>query len=346
MNVLVIQSILPHYRIPVFNELNRQTSFQITVAHSGNSGDGTHQFQVERLPVIDFGAGHFQRRTIGLAREYDVVIARDSPRVLNSLLLAVMHSSPLILWGHGLGTSMLAPLGRTIIQWMIRRADAAIFYGQNARQYYLDQGLPSEKLFVAPNTQKVENMGFNSDAQRSSFLFVGRLRPIKRIKDLLRAFAAIRITLPSTIGVEIVGEGPQRSVLKQLSKDLGIADRVTFHGAVFDDQKLKHIFQRSLAYVSPGHVGLGVLHSFAYGVPVVTRRSYVHAPEYHNIEDGRTGFLYDGSVDSLADILQALAQEPDLSEEVGRRGFEHYRDKRQLDDMIEGFVDAIEWVTQ
>jgi glycosyltransferase involved in cell wall biosynthesis len=241
---------------------------------------------------------------------------------------------------------VLAPLGRTIIQWMIGRVEAAIFYGENARQYYLDQGLSSEKLFVAPNTQEVENMGFNPDVQRSSFLFVGRLQSRKRVKDLLHAFAAVEGTVPPSIEVEIVGDGPQRAMLQQLCHDLGIIERVTFHGALFDDEELKPIFQRSFAYVSPGHVGLGVLHSFAYGTPVVTRRSHAHAPEYHNIEDGRTGFLYDGSVDSLANVLQTLVEQPDLSEEAGRRGFEHYRDNRQVGDMIEGFTSAINSVTQ
>ncbi|MFF1675203.1 glycosyltransferase [Streptomyces sp. NPDC058256] len=69
--------------------------------------------------------------------------------------------------------------------------------------------------------------------QEARVLFVGRLDKEKNIHELLRALAL----LPGVRG-EIVGEGSCRRALEELAHDLGIADRVTFHGLATDQEAL------------------------------------------------------------------------------------------------------------
>ncbi len=80
-------------------------------------------------------------------------------------------------------------------------------------------------------------------------LFVGRLEPMKGVETLLEAFAVMvrrthhdsfaAVTLSSSKGdaahLRIVGDGSLRSSLERRAQELGIADRVTFAGAVSHD---------------------------------------------------------------------------------------------------------------
>ena len=69
------------------------------------------------------------------------------------------------------------------------------------------------------------------------------------------------------------------SSLRELVRELDLESQVEFF-LNFDDFVLKSHFSNAIAYVSPGHVGLGVVHAFAYGVPVITISSFKHAPEF------------------------------------------------------------------
>ena len=70
------------------------------------------------------------------------------------------------------------------------------------------------------------------DANR--LVFVGRLTTEKHIDVVLRAMAKLDPALDVTF--DIVGSGDQRRNLEQLTHELGIDDRVTFHGHTSDDE--------------------------------------------------------------------------------------------------------------
>jgi hypothetical protein len=108
---------------------------------------------------------------------------------------------------------------------------------------------------------------------------------------------------------------------------------------VYDQKELRHIFQRCFAFVSPGHVGLAVLHSFAYGIPPLTRRVSNHAPEFHHIRDRENGLLFDGTLEDLAEKMASLST-GSLSYNLGKNGFEYYQSNCTLDKATDGIVAA------
>jgi hypothetical protein len=84
-----------------------------------------------------------------------------------------------------------------------------------------------------------------------------------------------------------------------------------------------------------------VLHAFAYGVPVVTRRSERHAQEFGNVRDGVNALLYD-EPDELAGILVRLANDGGLVGRLGAHGYSLYVRERRIEHMVAGFCAAIE----
>ena len=72
-------------------------------------------------------------------------------------------------------------------------------------------------------------------AGRPAVLFVGRLDAEKNVHELLEATVA----LPPEVRVELVGDGSERARLEALAARLGIAERVTFHGFVPDEELVR-----------------------------------------------------------------------------------------------------------
>ena len=60
-------------------------------------------------------------------------------------------------------------------------------------------------------------------------LFVGRLNKQKGIELLLHALSRIPDT---SVGLDVVGDGDDRAALEELSRALGLGDRVRWHGAL------------------------------------------------------------------------------------------------------------------
>ena len=126
----------------------------------------------------------------------------------------------------------------------------------------------------------------------------------------------------------VVGDGPERAALGALAGRLGVADRVTFAGAVAHDEVARYVAlgeimampNRRLPDGEDEGFGLVFLEANACGKPVIAGRAG-GAPEV--VRDGVNGLLVDG--DDAADVARALRRlltDPALAEALGERGRE------------------------
>jgi glycosyltransferase involved in cell wall biosynthesis len=148
-------------------------------------------------------------------------------------------------------------------------------------------------------------------------LFVGRLDEEKRVHELLGALAL----LPN-LRAEIVGDGSCRTDLVALAGRLGIADRVTFHGFVSDDD-LVEAYRRCSAFCMPGVAelqSLATMEAMAAGRPVVAADA-VALP--HLVVPGHNGWLFPpGDINALAERLAALFADPATLARMGAASHE------------------------
>jgi glycosyltransferase involved in cell wall biosynthesis len=99
-------------------------------------------------------------------------------------------------------------------------------------------------------------------------LYVGRIIRTKGLRDVIRAMALLR-DLP--VVLDVVGDGRDRLTCEATVRDLGLQDRVTFHGSVarsvvdgFYDRADIFVFP---SYREPG--GSVVLEAMGFGLPLV-----------------------------------------------------------------------------
>jgi len=341
VNVLVLQGELPRYRLPVFEQLASLAELDVSVLcgidHTAGKRTETTPLSVLVTPISNLGPFRWHRGLWRHVRAADVLVVMFDARWLSCMVAALLFPRKTVLWGHGMGRSGLANRLRL---FLARRAAAVLVYEEGGRAAFVQAGCDAARVIVAGNTVEVMNPQRKCGV-RTQFLFVGRLQARKRINDLLQVFSEIQHHLPPQIGLTIVGEGDQRESLETMAARLGIAARVEFTGAIYDDKELEGHYARAIAYVSPGDVGLSVLHAFGHGVPVIAGVSSSHGPEVENISQDVNGLIYKDTGE-LGRILLQLSMDQTLAERWGRAALAHYQGKRTIRHMVEKFKSAIE----
>lgn len=99
-------------------------------------------------------------------------------------------------------------------------------------------------------------------------LYVGRIIRTKGLLDVIRALDQLR-DLP--VILDVVGEGADRSACEDTARELGLAERVVFHGAV-SRTAVNAFYERADIFVFPSYREPGgsvVLEAMAAGLPVI-----------------------------------------------------------------------------
>ncbi len=145
-----------------------------------------------------------------------------------------------------------------------------------------------------------------------SVLFVGRLDAEKNLDQLLRALAP----LPH-VHADLVGDGTRRRDLETLAADLGVADRVVFHGFVSDAELVRR-YAAADVFCMPGTAelqSLTTMEAMAAGLPVVAADALALP---HLVHHGENGYLFEpGAITTISRWLAELAADPAARTRMG-----------------------------
>lgn len=148
-------------------------------------------------------------------------------------------------------------------------------------------------------------------------LFVGRLTGEKHVEVILKALSLIDPKLD--VQFDIVGGGDQRRHLEHVARDLGVADRVVFHGRV-SDEELREMYSRASVFVIASVAELqsiATMEAMASGLPVIGADAMALP---HLIHDGENGYLFTpGDAVELAEkMTRVLTADPAEYERMKR----------------------------
>jgi glycosyltransferase involved in cell wall biosynthesis len=327
--VIILQNYVPHYRKPVYNNLSLK--YDVTILHSGNpsitENDSFKEIIVKSHKIWKF---HLQSGVIKTLRanKYDTVIAMFDLAWISYMLINFIFPNRIIYWGNRYSSNFFINLFRTLI---MRTSKSNILYSEIEIERMIASGIDEKKIFIAHNTILIPNKENCSNILKDRFLFVGRAQKRKKVDLLIKAFK-----------LYIIGEGEENHNLKKYVNKLSLNDRIIFTGKIHDDTELKKHFSKSYAYISPGPVGLGVLHSFSYGVPVVTLDYGKHGPEFSNIIDQENGLLFN-NLNELESIMINLVKNKKNTKRLASNAFSHYNTKRNINVMVDGIIEAINY---
>ena len=136
-------------------------------------------------------------------------------------------------------------------------------------------------------------------------------RKVKRVQDVVKIFAGVRAQMPAKL--LMVGDGPERPVMEEMIKELGLDEDVRFLGKQEQMEEILVVSDLFLLTSDYESFGLSALEAMAARMPVISTNAG-GLPEV-NVE-GKTGFLSDvGDVAGMtANALKVLSDETLLAE--------------------------------
>lgn len=157
-------------------------------------------------------------------------------------------------------------------------------------------------------------------------VFVGRLVEEKGVQDLIRAVSIIVPKFPDITAL-IIGEGQDRYALENMSKMLGLSDRVIFIGWVRPDVVPAYLAAGDI-FVGPSKEardgwieaqGLTVIEAMMAKTPVITTQI---GGIVDSVKHGETGLLVnEESPDEIAKAIERLVREPFLVDHLCGQGY-------------------------
>ena len=322
MKNALITNILSHYREPIYSKMI-ENGFDIY-------GDTENPLGIKPIE-IDKKVGYFrvknkyfknivfwQNDVIRLVfKRYDSFILLADVFSISSwffLIVSRLKNKKVFLWGHGfLGKESF--FKRKLRLTFFNLADGIFVYGHRGERILKEQGY-KKHISVIYNSlnynyqnsllkstdkkklQEIKNQLF--DDNNEILLYSGRITIEKKLDQLIDAAYILREKYNKAVNVLFIGAGGDIERLREYSKLKGV--NCNFYGACYDERDLSYLFQLSTLCVAPSHIGLTGIHSFTYGLPVITHNDFdTQMPEFEVIEDGVNGYFFKkNNIDDLA----------------------------------------------
>ncbi len=168
-------------------------------------------------------------------------------------------------------------------------------------------------------------------------LAVGRLTYYKGFEYLIRATAMVEAAR-----VSIVGSGDKEKELKTLAARLGLENRVVFHGALSDQELIKHFSQCDCVCLP------SIERTEAFGMVLLEAMYFAKATLVSDVpgsgmgwvvEDGVTGIkVAPANPESLAKALDYMAKNRDSVEKMGQCGKEKFARQFEIGHSVDSLI--------
>ena len=365
--VLIVQSVMKHYRVPFFTGLHaalQRDGIDLTVAYSDPNRIHSSRGDNAELPET------FGRRVKGywladrllyqpIWREVaraDLVIAGPEIKYLINpilLLMSMLRMKTVAFWG--LGPNMhpdRSPLAEWIKGRFFTKVDWWFAYTDSVANYLRKEGMPANRITNVQNaTDTVELRRLMKEipdeevsAAREILtgtrdpvigLYCGLIGGIKALPLLLDAARLARSTCPH-FHLVLIGNGPDRPWLEK-----AVAGEPWIHylGSKYGRESALY-YRMSDVFLLAGTAGLAVVDSFAAGLPLLATRLATHPPEISYITEGENGQLVPHDAEAFAGAIVDIVSNPSLITKL-RRGARESGSQYTMEAMVENFRSGV-----
>lgn len=191
-------------------------------------------------------------------------------------------------------------------------------------------GVASPKKFSKEDIRDFQ-MKYNIDPNLKTIAYVGRLAPEKRIDGYLTCCKEL-IDKGNNLNYLVVGSGDEEDSLKELSKKLGIENKINFVGFINPVDIVYSVIDLLLLTSDTEGTPRSVLEAMAAGVPVVA----TNVGGLHEIIDGNNGYLVEkGGYNTMAQKVDRLIKDENKMNELSKNAKETIKKFFNIKDMQE-----------
>jgi colanic acid/amylovoran biosynthesis glycosyltransferase len=227
---------------------------------------------------------------------------------------------PFVITFHGLPPPGVALLPEQMRAEYVDAADVILVNTEFAKRQYVHLGAPADKIQILPQGIVTNDYIFSTKEKPLDkpiqILTVGRFHADKGHKYVLHALPEL-IKRGHKIHYTMVGTGPDKALLEQISTELGLQDVVSFHTSI-SEAALKDIYAKSHIFILPSLKAIDGFHEETQGVAIqeaqasgliVVATKVGGIPEC--VEDGKSAFLIeDRNAEAITDKLQWIIDNP------------------------------------
>ena len=343
--ILLISNRVMHYRSRIYNkffDLFKQNGYEFHVA--------SNDFQKVDFPIrfIRHDVPFCTKNYIKLINEIKPDVCINFLHLKDKLIIPLTFycrwkKIPMIYWNHGINIKTPdAKLKNAIFHFIHTISNAIILYSPAQLKYLSKKN--QQKTFIAKNTLDFSDVEKNAlrapdevkrfygIKEKKVLLYISRILPYKGLDILLQQFKDCK-----DIALVIVGGGineQQQSIIDSTPHYYYLGEK---YGNDVDE-----IYQMGDVFSTPGHIGLALNQAMFWGKPVVVLNK-IHAPEIIYLKQGENGFIVESEAELKSKILE-ICNDDDLRNRLSASARRTYETEMQIENMFQGFIDAIHFV--
>jgi glycosyltransferase involved in cell wall biosynthesis len=350
--VLLVSNKVFHYRVSNYNYFARRFreldwEFCVRSNELERSNPYPLEFDFREVP---FSFGAYKREIEALNPDVVILFLHLKDTMIWPLLHWLkLRGIPTVYWNKGVNLEVRNPGLRNLPFYYVHSlCDAIVLYSQHEVKDIRPGN--RHKVFVANNTINLSafpTITASKDELKREFgipfekvvLFVGRMRPVKKVDHLIAVFNDID---DPDCGCVIVGDPMGADLPAMIRKK-----NVMHLGEVHDPEgiRISKIFKLSDLFVIPGDVGLGMNQAFYWGLPVVTEAG-LQPPEIHYLKEGRSGFVVlENDIAALKEKMLLLLRDDALRARFSAAAREDILQEASIEKMFSGFRECVAALT-
>lgn len=323
MKVTIVQRRLTHYRVPLFNKMKKELNekgIQLELVYGtpasseiqkkdNGSIDWGHQVKTKYFTIFGFRLSWIPFPN-NLKNSNLIIITQENSIISNyKLLLQRSLNTKIAFWGHGANFQSRNPnslsekfkrLLNKYVDWWFAYTHISVDLVTKTNFPYenitnlenaVDVSALKKDILLAKNSLSSAGSGYNG-------IYIGSLYKEKRLEFLLKSAAKIKNRVPG-FQLTVVGDGPDAALVE----DFCIANPWCKYVGFQDNKGKAYYLAQSNVMLNPGLVGLGILDSFASGVPLITTDCKLHSPEVDYLAHDINGLIVQDSVSEYVDMV-------------------------------------------
>ncbi|MBI4930278.1 MAG: N-acetyl-alpha-D-glucosaminyl L-malate synthase BshA [Bacteroidetes bacterium] len=298
-----------------------------------------HEVSISDYPLFDYAPYELvlSSKLVDVVRYYKLdllhvhyAIPHASAAYLAKQILASQGIKiPFITTLHGTDITLLGKDAsfEPVITFSINQSDAVTTVSQSLKDDTLKFFKIEREIKVIPNficlddyTHKVTEQEKKQYAPHGEkiLMHISNFRKVKRVEDVLKVFDKVRKQIPSKL--ILVGDGPERSNIENLCRQLDTCGDIITLGKVRDTEKILPVADLFLLTSETESFGLAALEAMAAKVPVIsTNTGGIPEVNLHNF----SGMLSNvGDVDGMAKNAVSILKDEKEHRKFSENAFE------------------------
>lgn len=373
-----ISRTMPQFRIPIMEELDRQSPFDVLLIYAENRIPGEKsktiaksslvrsrylQFKTLNIPVLKniYSVGYLDGITEILKNEKPgCVITEGESNFITNIIIwryCVRNKIPFLWWSCGRVRNKPVSLMRKLVKPLLYRIlnDSAgiIGYSSYAVDYYRKTyNLPEEKLFIAPNSVYSEldvksatdatglKRDLNIPEDAPVMMYVGALVPEKRPFYFIDIFRLLKRRIPNLYAV-IVGDGQCKKEIDERFKN---EEQLILTGHI--KEKVNDYYQMADVFVLPGLGGLALQQAMMNGNAVVC--GIADGTELDLVKNDINGYYIDSAkpISEWVDSIETILKTPDVKLKMQEASVDIIKNEFNYKIMISRIINAVKNVSE